>query len=143
MAQFLDTLHSEHEIVKSLFQQVQSAGSSSEKEQLFSKIKHELMPHMRGEERYFYPVLQEHKESKEDTLEAIEEHHAAKLIMNELEEMSSSDERWDAKASVLKEMISHHIEEEEGKIFQEARKLIPEDRMMKIAEQFESEKARA
>ncbi len=142
MAKLLDTLHSEHEMVKSVFQQIQSSSSGPEKDRLFSKLRHELMPHMRGEEKYFYPVLQQDREAKEDALEAVEEHHAAKVFLNELEDMSAGDEHWDAKISVLKEMIEHHIEEEEGKIFSKARKLIPEDRMAKIAEQFESEKAR-
>lgn len=142
MAQFLNTLHDEHEMVKGLFQKIEAADTDPAKEKLFSQLRHELMPHMKGEEKYFYPALKEKKDYKEDVLEAVEEHHAARLILNELEDMSPDEDHWDAKLSVLKEMIEHHIEEEEEKIFKEAREALSEERMKKIAESFESEKSR-
>jgi len=101
MANFLDLLHSEHETVKDLFQKIESTEDSMKKEQYFNQLKHDILPHMRGEEKYFYPVLQEKQEYREPSLEAIEEHHAAKLILNEIDEMDVEDERWSAKAKVL------------------------------------------
>jgi len=142
MPQFLDILHSEHEEVKGIFSKLQSARSSAKKEELFTQLKRDLVPHMKGEEKYFYPELQKSKDYQEDVLEAIEEHHAARLFLNELDDMNPDGERWDAKVSVLKEMIEHHIEEEESTIFPEARQSLSEEQMKGIAEQFESMKSR-
>jgi len=142
MANFLDLLHSEHETVKDLFQKIESTEDSMKKEQYFNQLKHDILPHMRGEEKYFYPVLQEKQEYREPSLEAIEEHHAAKLILNEIDEMDVEDERWSAKAKVLQEMIEHHIEEEESTIFDAARQSISQEQMKQIEERFESEKSR-
>ena len=141
MAELLETLHSEHEMVKELFEKLKSEDQAKKKEQLFSQIKRDLTPHMRGEEKYFYPALKEKEGNKEDVLEAVEEHHAAKLLLNELDDMSPDEERWDAKASVLQEMIEHHIEEEEDTIFEAARDTLSEAKLRKIAEQFEKEKS--
>ena len=41
--------------------------------------------------------------------------------MGELESLDVSDETWGAKAIVMKENIEHHIEEEEGEMFKQAR----------------------
>jgi hemerythrin-like domain-containing protein len=40
-----------------------------------------------------------------------------KLLAAELKKMRSSDERYDAKFTVLAESVKHHIEEEEGELF--------------------------
>ena len=54
--------------------------------------------------------------------EALEEHHVAHTLMNELKRMSPSDDRYDAKFTVLGENIKHHVKEEEGSMFPEAEK---------------------
>ena len=41
--------------------------------------------------------------------------------MGELEALAVDDETWGAKAKVMKENIEHHIEEEEGEMFRQAR----------------------
>ena len=43
-------------------------------------------------------------------------------IMGELGETDVTDETWAAKFKVMKENIEHHIDEEEGEMFSEARK---------------------
>ena len=75
-------------------------------------------------------------------MEAMEEHHAAELVMNELDKMSKQEEFWHAKLSVFKEIIGHHIEEEEGTVFQDAEQVISENQMETILENFKSEKER-
>jgi hypothetical protein len=110
------------------------------REDLLKQIKQEIIPHMRAEEKAFYSVLKENDESKDDALEAIEEHHAGELILAELEKMSKQDESWHAKSSVFQEIISHHIEEEEDKIFKDAEKVISHDQMGMILENFQKEK---
>ncbi len=116
--------------------------SFKKREDLFMQLKQEIVPHMRAEEKAFYSVLQKSNEAKEDAMEAMEEHHAAELVMNELDKMSKQEEFWHAKLSVFKEIIEHHIEEEEGKVFQDAEQVISENQMETILENFKSEKER-
>jgi hypothetical protein len=54
--------------------------------------------------------------------EADEEHHVAKVLIAELDKMTGHEEHWEAKFTVLSENIRHHIKEEEGDMFPEARK---------------------
>jgi len=138
MPQLLEVIHSQHEMVKGLFQKIEETENKKEKEKLFTQLKDNLIPHMKGEEKYFYPALEEKEENKEDVLEAIEEHHAAKLFLREIDGMSPESERWDAKISVLKEMVEHHVEEEEGNIFKQAREILSEEIMREIGGNFEN-----
>ena len=45
------------------------------------------------------------------------------LVMGELEQLDVSDETWGAKAKVMKENVEHHMEEEEGEMFKQARRV--------------------
>jgi hemerythrin-like domain-containing protein len=48
------------------------------------------------------------------------------LLMGELEGLDVADESWGAKAKVMKENIEHHIEEEEGEMFEKTRQVFDE-----------------
>jgi len=54
--------------------------------------------------------------------EADEEHHVAKVLIAELEKMEGDEDHWEAKFTVFAESIRHHIKEEEGTMFKEAKK---------------------
>jgi hemerythrin-like domain-containing protein len=82
----------------------------------------------------------EKKDAREDTLESIEEHHVAEVVLKELEKMEKSEERWGAKMSVLKELVEHHIQEEESKIFPISEKVLDHDQMHKILKKFQEDK---
>ena len=89
--------------------------------ELFSTIKGELTVHEIIEEEIFYPELKAHPKAKDIVLEGYEEHHVVDLVMKELEEIPVDDESWGAKAKVMKENVEHHMEEEEGEMFKQAR----------------------
>jgi hemerythrin-like domain-containing protein len=93
------------------------------REELFATIKGELAVHETIEEEIFYPALKEHPKAKELVLEGYEEHHVVDTVMAELEGLDVSDETWGAKAQVMKENVEHHIEEEEGEMFKQARQV--------------------
>ena len=81
------------------------------------------MIHERIEEEVFYPALKEHPKARDIALEGYEEHHVVDEIMGELEATDVTDETWSAKFKVMKENIEHHIEEEEGEMFKQARQI--------------------
>ncbi|KMQ50368.1 hemerythrin HHE cation-binding protein [Chitinispirillum alkaliphilum] len=127
-ADILDQIHTEHELVQNLFKEIlqTSTGSVKTREKLFTELKKNLIPHMKSEEELFYPLLKEHRHTKEMSLEALEEHHVAEMVLSELDRMAPSDENWNAKIKVLSELIEHHIEEEESEVFKGARDIIPQ-----------------
>lgn len=58
---------------------------------------------------------------EDDVLESYEEHHVADVLTFELATMSSEDDHFDAKVSVLIENVTHHIDEEEKEWFPQVR----------------------
>lgn len=94
---------------------------------------------MKAEESIFYSKLMD-DDSKEATLEGIEGHRAAQNVLKELEKTSREDERWPAKLKVLKEMIEHHIKEEESKILKLAKTHLEKNEIKELGDKFETRK---
>jgi hemerythrin-like domain-containing protein len=69
-------------------------------------------------------------------LEAYEEHHVVKLLLAELPRVNPEDERFEAKMTVLSELVEHHVEEEEKEMFKLAQKLGREE-LEELGEQME------
>ena len=136
--QFLSHLRKEHREVTSILDQLKEG--DGKKGELFSKLKTQLVPHLKAEEKVFYPLLMEKKDARDETLEAFEEHHITQVLFTELEKMADTDERWDAKLKVLKELVDHHVKEEERNIFKLAEQQLPKDQFPAILENFEKEK---
>jgi len=90
--------------------------------ELFATIKGELTLHEVVEEEIFYPELKAHPKAKDIVLKGFQEHHVVDLLMGELESLPVEDQTWGAKAKVMQENIEHHIEEEEGDMFRQARR---------------------
>ncbi len=138
-------LKTDHDKVKQLLTELESTTERGVKTraELFSTIKGELTVHEIIEEEIFYPALKSHPKAKDIVLEAFEEHHVVDLLMSELEELDVTDETWGAKAIVMKENIEHHIEEEEGEMFRQARRVFDRQELDDLGERMSARKASA
>lgn len=113
-------LKTDHKTVEQLFKRFEKAGDRAfvEKRSIVDRIIEELSIHASIEEQYFYPVIRATVEDVESlTLESLEEHHIVKWVLAELETLDPSDERFDAKVTVLIENVRHHVKEEENDLF--------------------------
>ena len=97
---------------------------------------HELI-----EEQLLYPTLQSHPEAKDIVLEGYQEHHVADLLLEELHDLAGSNDQWGAKFKVLKESLTHHIQEEEGTMFRLARGVLDRDELHALGEKMVAMKA--
>ena len=117
-----EMLKADHEKVKALFAQFEEANDSRTKERIVRETLHELDIHAKLEETLIYPAIRREMDTHDIMDEALEEHHVAHTLINELKRMTPSDTRFDAKFTVLGESIKHHVQEEEGHMFPEAEK---------------------
>lgn len=67
----------------------------------------------------------------------IEEHSLGAYQFSVLQRTSVDNETWDAKFSVLKEVLTHHMDEEEKELFTQARKVLTEEELVEKYEPFE------
>ena len=138
-------LEADHKKVKRLLAELDSTTERGVKTrtELFATIKGELTLHEIVEEEIFYPELKAHPRAQDIVLEGYQEHHVVDLLMGELEALDVSDETWGAKATVMKENIEHHIEEEEGEMFRQARRVFDAAELDDLGERMEARKASA
>jgi hypothetical protein len=138
-------LKTDHDKVKKLLSELESTTERAEKTraELFSTIKGELTVHEIIEEEIFYPALKSHPKAKDIVLEGYEEHHVVDVLMSELESLDVTDEAWGAKALVMKENIEHHIEEEEGEMFKQARQVFEASEFEELGAQMEARRTSA
>ena len=141
----LKLIKDDHEKMRKLLTELESTTERGIKtrEELYSTIKGELTVHEIIEEEIFYPALKDHPKAKDIVLEAYEEHHVVDVVMAELEETPVDDETWGAKAKVMKENVEHHMEEEEGEMFQKARQVFDKDELEELGTRMEQRKMEA
>ena len=95
-----------------------------------------LTVHAHIEETVFYPAVPaEMADSSDEIGEAVEEHHVVKILIGELQDLSPDDEAYKAKATVLMELVRHHVEEEQDELFPEVRSALGRKRLVELGEQ--------
>ena len=122
----ISLLTQDHRNVEHLFNRFEAAETPEEKRSLTDKVIEQLSVHAEIEEQG-------------DVLEAVEEHHLAKVALWELERLPASAPNFDAKFTVLKENILHHVAEEEGDdgLFQQARKALNATELEQLGDRME------
>ncbi len=128
----LDYLASQHREIEALFEALDSAENSAEKQDLFDTLADTLTIHTRIEEQYFYPAVRERK-TDELVMEAFGEHTGIKRLLADMLETDPDDTLFDAKLAVLREQVERHVEEEENDLFPAARRLLSRDELLAVA----------
>ena len=123
----LSLIHADHEEVATLFKTaLDSNASSAARKAAIANVCFALTVHAKMEETIFYPALRKagKKDEKDSVLEAIEEHSCVKDLIAKIKRSTGRDETLEAKVTVLKELVEHHVKEEESTIFAEARRVL-------------------
>ena len=140
----LKLLKKDHSSVKSLFNKFGRTGRSShdKRTDLFEQIRRELQIHSRAEEEIFYPAVKavNGAESRRLVSEALREHKQVDELLTQISRLKPSDKNFDEKMETLFENVDHHVEEEEGEIFQFAEENCSEEQLEDLGRQIEERK---
>ena len=139
----ISLLTQDHRNVEQLFNRFEAAGTPEEKRSITDKVIEQLSVHAEIEEQFFYPAVSAKSAERGEVLEAVEEHHLAKLALWELERLPATAPNFDAKFTVMKESILHHVAEEEGGdgVFAQARKVMKANELEALGDQMERARA--
>lgn len=131
-------IKADHRAVKALLNElVETKETAIEKRvQLLNKIKTELVAHNEAEEKVFYAELNRKREDRILVFEGKDEHRLGGQVIEELEATDKGTEEWSARAKVLKDMIEHHVEEEEGEIHKHAQAELTKEEAQDIGKRF-------
>lgn len=135
-----DLLKKQHRQAATLLRQILGSEDADERRKLVEELTDHLQQHTRIEEEVFYPAFREAAGTqKADSLvrESFEEHHLVDVLLEEIPELDPEDEQFDAKVTVLKEVIEHHVEEEQDEMFPAAEKKLGRERLEELAVEME------
>jgi hemerythrin superfamily protein len=105
-------------------------------------MKAALEVHAAVEEEIFYPAVKKARSEhvKDEVREAYEEHKQIKSLLAQVSSITPDDETYDMKIKVLKEDLEHHVKEEEGEMFFDAKRFLGESRLVELGAQLEARK---
>lgn len=137
----ISLLKKDHQLVQDLLQKLESSSgrASRSRDELLSEIDQELKTHSLIEEEIFYPAFKKSVRKKDQQklyFEAREEHHLVDMVLEEFED-AEDNESFSAKCKVLKDLVEHHIEEEERQMFPLARKAMDLATLKDLGEKIE------
>jgi iron-sulfur cluster repair protein YtfE (RIC family) len=135
----IELLEQDHREVERFFADYEDLKDAREKSLLAAKIFVALKVHTQIEEQIFYPEARKATGNDELIDEAVAEHGEAKALIAELEASTVGNDTFDRKMSALREKISHHVSEEEEKLFPEVEDAKPD--LDAIGEQLAEKKA--
>jgi hypothetical protein len=126
----LDTLKKEHDEVKDLLKKLSDAETPAQRRSLVQKIKVALVPHTKAEEKVVYDAVigLRDKDAQMDGHEGYLEHEWAAKTLQRLEAITNAaSPEHKAAGKVLKELVEHHIEEEERNVWADVKKHFTDD----------------
>ena len=141
----LDKLKEEHDQVKDLLGKLVESENAAERASLAKQIKAALVPHTKAEEKIVYDAVLalRDKDAMIDGHEGYLEHHHADLALKKLLSIKpATGPEFSAAAKVLKELVEHHIDEEERNVWRDVRKAFDADERMEMNRAFEAAKKR-
>ncbi|HYF57477.1 MAG TPA: hemerythrin domain-containing protein [Burkholderiaceae bacterium] len=139
-----ELLIQDHQEALQLAERIERSDDPAEAEQLFVQLREAIVKHSRGEERILYPALEDSgdEEAAEMAREAAVEHELVDLLFDRMTRMRSGSDNWKARASVVKELLEHHVEEEQEEVFPRMDALFDEQELQQMGERFRTYKER-
>jgi iron-sulfur cluster repair protein YtfE (RIC family) len=139
----LDTLKKEHEEAGALLKKLVDSDNAAERKATLKKLKTTLVPHLQAEDQVVYKavLMLKGKKEKQDGNEGEMEHELASSMLAKLSKVgSATSPEFSAAAKVLKELIEHHVAEEERNIWADVKASFSEEDRFAMNVAFEAAK---
>ncbi|MFD2165094.1 hemerythrin domain-containing protein [Thalassotalea euphylliae] len=142
MNTIFDALRESHEKQKLLLNALtETTAGYSTRELFYTMLKEELEQHAAAEERCFYAPLIESDRTIDMSRHGIAEHHALDKLIAQLDETDFASPQWMPLLKKLQHAVTHHLEEEEQRFFQQAGKVFSDKEKTALANEYEKEMA--
>jgi hemerythrin-like domain-containing protein len=139
----LNDLHQDHEEVAGLLEQMLKTEDGKERGTIFKEVMSKLLAHSHAEQSVLYKKMEKSDNEKSRSF-AFEGENEHQIVEQQLQQMArarnKASEQWTAQATVLKELVAHHVREEESTGFSCARSEFDREMLEKMADQFRKQK---
>ncbi|MEO8796416.1 MAG: hemerythrin domain-containing protein [Polyangiaceae bacterium] len=106
-------LKKQHREVKAIFGKLEKGKGDATA--LLKELADNLAAHMKIEQDLYYPAIA--KVDEDLIMESFEEHSLAELGLKRLLATDRKDEAFESRVTAVKELVEHHVEEEEEDLF--------------------------
>jgi Hemerythrin HHE cation binding domain len=127
----IDLLKSQHEEVKSLFNRIEKASARAQKSKLFEELASKLVGHDAIEREIFYPACEKGMGMTDLLGEALVEHGVVEFSLYQADQARQSKD-FAFKCQVLREIVEHHVKEEEEDFFPKVEKALGNDKLEEL-----------
>jgi hemerythrin-like domain-containing protein len=136
-------LTKDHDDAKALAKQMCESTQSASRKAAFLKLKPALTAHSRAEEKVVYNALLSQRGEPVHKIanEGFVEHSLVDELLGRLAQGDVSSDMWKAEAKVLRELLEHHIEEEQSDTYAELGEHFDRETLSKMGVQFTLQKA--
>ena len=124
-------LEQQHRKVEAIFQRLEGEGGDAEA--LVTELANHLAAHMTIEQEIFYPAIQ--AVDRALVLESYEEHALCEVALKRLLAADALAEEFRARVTALKELIQHHVHDEEEEMFPAVEQALGDERLEELGEQ--------
>jgi hemerythrin-like domain-containing protein len=141
----LDTLKQDHEDVAEMLDRLVESDNAADRKNLLASIKGALVPHLRAEEKVVYDAVLALRGNEQKTHgeEGYIEHGLGDKMLTSLGKMSNPmSPEFSAAAKVLKELVEHHVEEEESDIWSDVKDNFSDEQRVEMNKEFLAAKKR-
>jgi len=127
-----ELIEEQHRLVEDLFEQFESAKGAA-KTRIFERIAGNLVAHDAIEREIFYPACEEALEDEDVLGESLVEHGVVEFCIFRADKNQGQDE-FDKYVTVLKEVVMHHVKEEEKELLPKAKRALGKERLEELGE---------
>lgn len=125
----------QHREVDAMLSQLATVEDTEIRGKLLPVLEQQLLAHAKAEEETFYRALAREGE-KGEAKHAEREHRDIETALSKLMALDLDDDDWDDALQHLTETVQHHVEEEEGDVFDAALRSLDPERLDEVAAEF-------
>ena len=137
-----ELLKQQHREVEKLFEALEDDEADAKKSEIFGELAAMLVAHDAIEREIFYPACEKALGMTDQLGESLVEHGVIEFSLYEADQAQGKND-FDFKVKVLKEMVEHHVEEEEKEFFPEVADAIEADELEQLGQRMEQRFSKA
>jgi hemerythrin superfamily protein len=134
-----DVLRMDHTKVNTLFVELNNTSDPQKIQEYFGQIYKDLTAHSLAEEEVVYPAVRPYYAETQDLYD---EQGEIKTMLDEIKAISPSSPEFKDKVNQLKDVVMHHVRQEENDVFAKVRANFSDAQSEQLATEFKSSKSK-
>ncbi|HET6725590.1 MAG TPA: hemerythrin domain-containing protein [Gammaproteobacteria bacterium] len=138
-----EALTRDHDEVSVLFETLFDTDSAAvrKRRDAFVQLSRALKAHSSAERTLLFPLLEHHEQTHDLVEHAADRYSRMDKLLHEMSSMNHQGEEWMNKCRALHKDVEAHVDEEENRIFPQARHILSEEQARQLGARIGTEKA--